>query len=57
VLAHYNQAPAAPDGHTELEPLKLNAKELRQIEAFLRALSGGIAAPPEFLRAPSSGRL
>jgi cytochrome c peroxidase len=52
VLAHYNQAPAAPDGHTELEPLKLNAQQLRQIEAFLRALSGGIAAPPEFLAAP-----
>lgn len=52
-LTHYNQAPAAPDGHTELKPLKLNAQELRQIEAFLRALSGGIAAPPEFLRAPA----
>ena len=53
VLAHYNRAPAAPAGHTELKPLKLNAQELRQIEAFLRALSGGIAAPPEFLRAPA----
>ena len=52
VLAHYNQASAAPDGHTELKPLKLNAQELRQIEAFLPALRGGIAAPPEFLRAP-----
>jgi cytochrome c peroxidase len=52
VLAHCDQAPAAPDGHTELKPLKLNAQELRQIEAFLRALSGGIAAPPELLRAP-----
>lgn len=57
VLNHYNQAPAAPDGHSELRPLKLNARELRQIEAFLRALSGGIAAPPEFLRAPDSTRL
>ncbi|HJQ39952.1 MAG TPA: cytochrome c peroxidase [Thermoanaerobaculia bacterium] len=53
VLAHYNQAPAAPAGHTELKPLKLNAQELRQLEAFLRSLSGGIAAPPEFLRAPA----
>jgi cytochrome c peroxidase len=41
VLAHYNRAPAAPAGHTELEPLKLNARELRQLEAFLRSLSGG----------------
>jgi cytochrome c peroxidase len=44
VLAHYNMAPAAPDGHTELKPLKLNAKELARLEAFLRALSGGSSA-------------
>jgi len=42
VLAHYNDAPAAPEGHTELKPLKLNAKELAQLEAFLRSLSGGV---------------
>lgn len=53
VLHHYNQAPAAPGGHTELKKLKLNPQELRQLEAFLRALSGGIEAPPEFLRAPA----
>ena len=53
VLEHYNQAPAAPGGHSELRPLRLNAQELRQLEAFLRALSGGIDAPPEFLRAPA----
>jgi cytochrome c peroxidase len=41
VLDHYNRAPAAPAGHTELEPLKLNAHERRQLESFLRALSGG----------------
>ena len=42
VLGHYNNAPAAPDGHTELKPLKLNTKELAQLEAFLRSLSGGV---------------
>ena len=41
VLDHYNRAPAAPAGHTELKSLKLNARELRQLEAFLRSLSGG----------------
>jgi cytochrome c peroxidase len=41
-LAHYNRAPAAPKGHTELEPLKLNPRELRQLEAFLKTLSGGV---------------
>ena len=40
-LAHYNRAPQAPAGHSELEPLELNTTELRQLEAFLRSLSGG----------------
>ena len=42
VLAHYNTAPAAPAGHSELTPLGLAPSELRQLEAFLRALSGGV---------------
>jgi cytochrome c peroxidase len=41
VLAHYNRAAKAPSGHTEIKPLKLNPRELRQLEAFLRTLSGG----------------
>jgi cytochrome c peroxidase len=52
VLDHYNRAPAAPAGHTELKPLALTTKELGQLEAFLRSLSGGIDAPPEFLKPP-----
>ena len=39
VINHYNRAPAAPAGHSELAPLGLNAQERRQIEAFLRSLS------------------
>jgi cytochrome c peroxidase len=42
VLAHYNRASAAPAGTSELEPLRLSARELRQLEAFLRALSGAV---------------
>jgi cytochrome c peroxidase len=42
VIAHYDRAPAAPVGHTELTPLKLSARERAQLEAFLRTLS---AAP------------
>lgn len=42
VLAHYNAAPAAPAGHSELRQLGLSPRELRQLEAFLRALSGGV---------------
>jgi cytochrome c peroxidase len=52
-LDHYNRAPAAPGGHTELRPLRLNARELRQIEAYLRTLSGGTTAAPHFLGAPA----
>jgi cytochrome c peroxidase len=40
VLEHYNRAPSAPAGHTELRPLRLRSAERRQLEAFLRALTG-----------------
>lgn len=39
VLEHYNQAPAAPGGHSELTPLSLSEQELAELEAFLRSLS------------------
>ena len=42
VIDHYNRAPEGPAGHSELEPLRLSLQERRQIEAFLRSLSGGI---------------
>jgi cytochrome c peroxidase len=45
VVAHYNRAPGAPAGHSELKPLRLSASELQQLTAFLRTLSGGTAAP------------
>ena len=41
VVDHYNRAPEAPAGHSELKSLRLSAQERRQIEAFLRSLSGG----------------
>lgn len=43
VLDHYNRAPAAATGHSELRPLRLKAVELRQLEAFLRTLSGPVS--------------
>ncbi len=52
VLDHYNRAPAPVSGHTELRPLRLRAGELRQLEAFLRTLSGPVAA-----RGPEPARL
>ena len=39
VLNHYNEAPAAPQGHSELEALHLSEEQLNQIIAFLRTLS------------------
>ncbi|NJO82054.1 MAG: hypothetical protein HC828_04145 [Blastochloris sp.] len=45
VLDHYNQAPAAPAGHSELRPLALRERELAQREAFLHSLSGFGQAP------------
>ena len=42
VLDHYNRAPAAATGHSELRPLRLKPAELRQLEAFLRTLSGPV---------------
>jgi cytochrome c peroxidase len=41
VIDHYNRAPEAPAGHSELEPLRLTTQERREIEAFLRSLSSG----------------
>ena len=39
VLEHYNEAPDAMIGHNEAEPLGLNSRELRQLEAFLDTLA------------------
>jgi cytochrome c peroxidase len=52
VLIHYNVAPAAPAGESELEPLGLSQEEMMQIIAFLRALSGPIHAETKWLQAP-----
>jgi cytochrome c peroxidase len=52
VVRHYDSAPAAPFGHSELVPLRLSHDEQRQLVAFLRTLSGPLAAPPGYLQAP-----
>ena len=45
VLAHYNRAPAAPFGKSELKPLHLSPIELRQLSAFLGTLTTPAAVP------------
>jgi cytochrome c peroxidase len=44
-LGHYNRAPSAPAGKTELKPLHLSDRELRQIEAFLNTLVSPVDFP------------
>ena len=56
VVAHYNRAPAAPLGRTELRPLHLSPMEQRQLVSFLRTLSGPLTAPPGYLEAPTPRR-
>jgi cytochrome c peroxidase len=55
VLHHYNRAPEAPAGHSELEPLGLTEVELEQLEAFLHTLSGPVVAPEGPDTATASG--
>jgi len=52
VLDHFNKAPAAPVGQSELEPLEMSESELDQLNAFLHSLSGPLAVPPELLAPP-----
>jgi cytochrome c peroxidase len=52
VLEHYNTAPPAPTGHSEMEPLKLSQEEIAQLIAFLKALSGSLSTAPEWLSIP-----
>jgi len=52
VLRHYDAAPHAPAGHSELSPLGLSDEQLAQLEAFLRSLSSPLATPARYLRAP-----
>ncbi len=52
VLAHYNRAPAAPAGASELKPLNLSKTEIAQVIAFLKTLSGPLATAPTWLTPP-----
>lgn len=39
VVDHYNRAPPAPEGETELHPLGMSERERRQLVAFLKTLA------------------
>jgi len=53
VLDHYNQAPAAANGVTELFPLNLDAGELQDLIAFLHTLSAPLVTPTALMDMPS----
>ena len=53
VVVHYDRAPAAPFGHSELKPLRLSSAERRQLVAFLRTLGSPIDAPVGWLQPPA----
>lgn len=52
VLHHYNTAPDAPMGHSELQPLNLTETQIAQIIAFLKTLDSPVNAQPQWLTAP-----
>ncbi|WP_427501148.1 cytochrome-c peroxidase [Methylomonas sp. MED-D] len=55
VIGHYNRAPAAPAGRSEIKRLHLKPAEIRQLAAFLNTLSGTIDSPAD-ARPPESSR-
>lgn len=52
VMHHYNEAPAAPVGQSDLMPLNLPDNKLIYIVAFLESLEAPLSTPPELLVAP-----
>jgi cytochrome c peroxidase len=52
VLDHYNTAPLAVRGHSELASLNLDAENLLDLKAFLTTLSSPLATSEEYLVSP-----
>lgn len=52
VINHYNRAPMAAVGHSELTPLNLSKNETQALIAFLKTLESPIAAPKALLKPP-----
>ncbi|MEM7030563.1 MAG: cytochrome c peroxidase [Chloroflexota bacterium] len=50
VLRHYNNAPQAPLGQSDIKPLSLSDQELRQLVDFLAVLQAPLATPIELLQ-------
>lgn len=53
VIRHYNHAPPAFPGHSDLVPLAFTEEQSAALKAFLLTLSAPPDAPAEFLRPPA----
>jgi cytochrome c peroxidase len=56
VIAHYDRAPAAATGESEIAQLGLDARERRELEEFLGALSAPLMTEEEWLKPPEEER-
>lgn len=54
VIRHYNHAPPAFPGHSDLVPLAFTEAQSEALKAFMLTLSAPPDAPPELLRQPES---
>jgi cytochrome c peroxidase len=54
VIDHYDRAPAAPAGESEIAPLRLSAGEKRQLVKFLGTLSAPLATEARWLAPPAA---
>ena len=54
VIRHYNHAPPAFPGHSDLVPLAFTESQSEALKAFMLTLSAPPDAPPELLRPPES---
>lgn len=52
VLQHYQDAPPPVAGHSDLQPLQFDPRQLAALEAFLQSLSGPMAADERWLAPP-----
>lgn len=52
VMHHYNDAPPAPLGDSDIVPLNLTDEQLYELETFVRSLSASPASPSELLEPP-----
>ena len=54
VLNHYNQAPDAPIGKTDIKPLEFTPEQLDQLRLFLLTLDSPVNVSPEYLSPPKT---